>query len=93
MNVPTTASVQTRTAPRLRRWLVIATVAAGLSGCAGALGVYVPGSGNKAGTYRTATSLGKWTLVGCTVAPGFEFASFELAPPDWRPTPRAPRGR
>ena len=58
MNVPTTASVQTRTAPRLRRWLVIATVAAGLSGCAGALGVYVPGSGNKAGTYRTATSLG-----------------------------------
>ena len=56
--MPTTASVQTRTAPRLRRWLVIATVAAGLSGCAGALGVYVPGSGNKAGTYRTATSLG-----------------------------------
>jgi uncharacterized protein len=21
--------------------------------------------------------------VGCTVAPGFEFASFELAPPGW----------
>ena len=23
---------------------------------------------------------GRWTLVGCTVAPGFEFAKFELAP-------------
>ncbi len=39
--------------------------------------------------WQTATSLGAWTLVGCTVAPGFEFATFELAPPDWRPTPRA----
>ena len=43
-----------------------------------------------AGWWQTATSLGHWTLVGCTVAPGFEFASFEMAPPDWRPTPRAP---
>ncbi|MDZ7822801.1 MAG: cupin domain-containing protein [Ahrensia sp.] len=42
--------------------------------------------------WQTATSLGHWTLVGCTVAPGFEFASFELAPPDWRPTPRKPSG-
>jgi predicted cupin superfamily sugar epimerase len=42
-------------------------------------------------TWQTATSLGSWTLVGCTVAPGFEFAGFELAPPNWRPTPRAPR--
>jgi uncharacterized protein len=38
--------------------------------------------------WQTATSLGAWTLVGCTVAPGFEFAKFELAPKDWRPTPR-----
>ncbi len=38
--------------------------------------------------WQTATSLGAWTLVGCTVAPAFDFASFELAPPDWRPTPR-----
>jgi len=38
--------------------------------------------------WQTATSLGHWTLVGCTVAPGFEFSSFELAPPDWRPAPR-----
>ncbi len=38
--------------------------------------------------WQTATSLGAWTLVGCTVAPAFEFAGFELAPKDWRPTPR-----
>lgn len=41
-----------------------------------------------AGWWQTATSLGAWTLVGCTVAPGFSFENFELAPPDWRPTPR-----
>jgi predicted cupin superfamily sugar epimerase len=40
------------------------------------------------GHWQTATSLGAWTLVGCTVAPGFDFAGFEMAPPDWRPTPR-----
>jgi len=41
-----------------------------------------------AGWWQTATSLGAWTLVGCTVAPGFDFAGFELAPLRWRPTPR-----
>jgi predicted cupin superfamily sugar epimerase len=30
--------------------------------------------------WQQAQSLGTWTLVGCTVAPGFEFAGFELAP-------------
>ncbi len=30
--------------------------------------------------WQAARSLGDWTLVGCTVAPGFEFAKFELAP-------------
>jgi predicted cupin superfamily sugar epimerase len=40
------------------------------------------------GQWQTATSLGAWTLVGCTVAPGFDFAGFEMAPPDWRPMPR-----
>jgi predicted cupin superfamily sugar epimerase len=35
--------------------------------------------------WQAARSLGHWTLVGCTVAPGFEFAGFELAPPDFRP--------
>ena len=29
--------------------------------------------------WQSARSLGAWTLVGCTVAPGFEFAAFELA--------------
>ena len=43
-----------------------------------------------AGWWQTATSLGEWTLVGCTVAPGFDFAGFEMAPPDWQPTPRKP---
>jgi predicted cupin superfamily sugar epimerase len=37
------------------------------------------------GAWQAATSLGDWTLVGCTVAPGFEFAGFELAPPGWSP--------
>ena len=38
-----------------------------------------------AGAWQSARSLGDWTLVGCTVAPGFEFAGFELAPDGWRP--------
>lgn len=42
--------------------------------------------------WQTAESLGAWTLVGCTVAPGFSFDGFEMAEPHWRPTPRAPRG-
>lgn len=41
-----------------------------------------------AGWWQTAESQGRWTLVGCTVAPGFDFSNFEMAPPDWRPTPR-----
>jgi predicted cupin superfamily sugar epimerase len=40
------------------------------------------------GWWQTATSMGNFTLVGCTVSPGFEFSGFEMAPPDWRPTPR-----
>jgi predicted cupin superfamily sugar epimerase len=35
--------------------------------------------------WQAAESLGDWTLVGCTVAPGFEFTGFELAPPGWNP--------
>jgi predicted cupin superfamily sugar epimerase len=35
--------------------------------------------------WQAAASLGDWTLVGCTVAPGFEYAGFELAPKDWAP--------
>ena len=36
--------------------------------------------------WQAAQSLGDWTLVGCTVAPGFEFAKFELAPKGWQPS-------
>ena len=35
--------------------------------------------------WQSARSEGAWTLVGCTVAPAFEFAGFELAPPGWQP--------
>ena len=35
--------------------------------------------------WQTARSLGDYTLVGCTVAPGFEFSKFELAPRDFSP--------
>jgi predicted cupin superfamily sugar epimerase len=38
-----------------------------------------------AGVWQSAKSLGAWTLVGCTVSPGFEFAHFELAPPGFDP--------
>jgi hypothetical protein len=36
--------------------------------------------------WQAAESTGDWTLVGCTVAPGFDFAKFELAPKGWVPT-------
>lgn len=39
-------------------------------------------------SWQTAASLGRYTLVSCVVAPGFEFSGFEMAPPDWRPRPR-----
>jgi uncharacterized protein len=35
--------------------------------------------------WQSARSLGDWTLVGCTVAPGFEFSAFEMAPDGWTP--------
>ena len=35
--------------------------------------------------WQAAECLGEWTLVGCTVAPGFDFAKFELAPKGWAP--------
>lgn len=31
--------------------------------------------------WQAARSLGAWSLVGCTVSPGFRFEGFELAPP------------
>jgi len=38
-----------------------------------------------AGAWQAARPLGKWTLVGCVVAPGFTFDGFELATPDFDP--------
>jgi hypothetical protein len=35
--------------------------------------------------WQMARPLGKWTLVGCTVAPGFEFSGFTLAAPGFEP--------
>ena len=29
---------------------------------------------------------GKFSLIGCTVAPAFEFEDLELAPKDWKPS-------
>jgi len=42
--------------------------------------------------WQTARSLGAWTLAGCTVAPAFEFAAFEMAPPGWEPEGDASAG-
>jgi predicted cupin superfamily sugar epimerase len=45
----------------------------------------VPQAVVPAQAWQAAESCGDWTLVGCTVAPGFDFATFELAPPGWAP--------
>ena len=44
------------------------------------------------GWWQAAASLGRWTLVGCTVSPAFDFAGFEMAPPGWQPAPGDGRG-
>ena len=38
-----------------------------------------------AGWWQSAVCLGDWTLVGCTVTPGFDFDHFVMAPDDWEP--------
>ena len=35
--------------------------------------------------WQSARSLGAFTLLGCTVAPGFDFSGFELAPEGFQP--------
>jgi predicted cupin superfamily sugar epimerase len=44
-----------------------------------------------AGHWQRAQSLGGWTLVGCTVAPGFVFEGLEMAADDFEP-PAPTRG-
>ena len=39
--------------------------------------------------WQSARSQGDWTLAGCTVAPGFTFSGFEMAPPGWSPQENA----
>jgi len=36
-------------------------------------------------TWQAAQTTGDWTLLGCTLAPGFDFAKLELAPEGWSP--------
>ncbi|MFM7808855.1 MAG: cupin domain-containing protein [Planctomycetota bacterium] len=36
--------------------------------------------------WQAARSTGAWSLVGCVVAPGFEFSGFRLAPEGWAPS-------
>ena len=38
-----------------------------------------------AGWWQSARSTGAFTLIGCTVAPGFTFSTFEMAEPGWSP--------
>ena len=41
------------------------------------------------GVWQSAEPEGEWSLVACVVAPGFDFAGFELAPPGWEPADAA----
>lgn len=51
---------------------------------ASAGGGQVPVAVVPAGCWQTARPLGAYTLVGCTVAPGFEYEDFELSRPPGR---------
>ena len=37
------------------------------------------------GSWFSMESKGNFSLIGCTVSPGFNYNDFELAPPDWKP--------
>ena len=39
----------------------------------------------KAGTWFSMESKGEYSLIGCTVAPPFNYDDFELAPKNWKP--------
>jgi uncharacterized protein len=47
------------------------------------LGVEVVQAVVPAGWWQAARSTGEWSLVSCTVSPGFRFEGFELAAPGW----------
>ena len=39
----------------------------------------------KAGSWFSMESTGGYSLIGCTVAPAFDYEDFELAPKNWKP--------
>jgi len=39
-----------------------------------------------AGSWFGMTTSGLYALIGCTVAPGFDYKDFELAPKNWEPS-------
>ena len=39
----------------------------------------------KSGTWFSMKSKGNYSLIGCTVAPPFDYDDFELAPKEWEP--------
>ena len=39
----------------------------------------------KAGSWFSMESSGEFSLIGCTVAPAFDYSDFELAPKNWEP--------
>ena len=45
-----------------------------------------------AGAWRAAEPLGDWSIVGCQVAPAFQWDSFEMEPDDWSPAGRMAEG-
>jgi predicted cupin superfamily sugar epimerase len=57
------------------------TIALGIDLAAGE----IPDAVVPAHVWQSAETTGDWTLAGCTVAPGFDFAAFELAPKGWTP--------
>lgn len=52
------------------------------------LGGEVPQALVPAGAWQSAEADSDWALVSCVVAPGFDFAGFELAPQGWSPPTR-----
>ena len=39
----------------------------------------------KSGTWFAMKSMGEYSLIGCSVAPAFNYDDFELAPKNWKP--------
>ena len=42
----------------------------------------------KSGTWFSMETKGEFSLIGCTVAPPFDYSDFELAPQNWQPEKR-----